>query len=86
MKIVILGATGDTGKPLLRQTLEKGHTVTAILRDPSKLTTAEPNLTTIKVSCMLLVQEEHCKKIEMLILRFRFSDPNEVDKAIYLKF
>ena len=55
MKIVILGATGNTGKPLLRQTLEKGHTVTAILRDPSKLTTENSNLTTIKVSCNLHV-------------------------------
>ena len=54
MKIVILGATGNTGKPLLRQTLEKGHTVTAILRDPSKLAIENSNLKTIKVSCMLL--------------------------------
>ena len=50
MKIVLLGATGDTGKPLLRQTLEKGHIVTAILRDPSKLAVEHANLTTIKVS------------------------------------
>ena len=50
MKIVILGATGDTGKPLLRQTLEKGHIVTAILREPSKLTVEHANLTTIKAS------------------------------------
>jgi len=48
MKIVLLGATGDTGKPLLRQTLEKGHIVTAILRDPSKLAVEHANLTTIK--------------------------------------
>ena len=66
MKIVILGATGDTGKPLLRQTLEKGHTVTAILRDPSKLAIENSNLDTIKVSCMCVaecVQEEPCQKI-----------------------
>ena len=60
MKIVILGATGDTGKPLLRQTLEKGHTVTAILRESSKLTTENSNLTTIKVSCMCV--RSVCKK------------------------
>lgn len=55
MKIVLLGATGDTGKPLLRQTLEKGHIVTAILRDPSKLAVEHANLTTIKVSQYWLV-------------------------------
>ena len=50
MKIVLLGATGDTGKPLLRQTLEKGHIVTAILREPSKIAVEHADLTTIKVS------------------------------------
>jgi putative NADH-flavin reductase len=46
--MVILGATGDTGKPLLRQTLDRGHTVTAIVRDPAKLTVVHPNLKTVR--------------------------------------
>ncbi|REE97147.1 NAD(P)-dependent oxidoreductase [Thermomonospora umbrina] len=37
MKITILGATGGTGTHLVRQALERGHSVTAVVRDPSRL-------------------------------------------------
>ncbi|XP_077870171.1 flavin reductase (NADPH)-like [Saccoglossus kowalevskii] len=38
MKVAVLGATGRTGVPLVRQALEKGHHVVAIVRDRSKVT------------------------------------------------
>ena len=38
MKILILGATGGTGKHLVQQALAQGHLVTALVRDPSKVT------------------------------------------------
>ncbi|MET0208753.1 MAG: NAD(P)H-binding protein [Burkholderiaceae bacterium] len=34
MKLAILGATGRTGRELVRQALERGHHVTALVRDP----------------------------------------------------
>lgn len=37
MKVVILGATGRTGRELVIQALELGHNVTAFVRDPLKL-------------------------------------------------
>lgn len=37
MKVVILGATGGTGRELVKQALELGHDVTAFVRDPSRL-------------------------------------------------
>lgn len=37
MKILIIGATGDTGRPLIKQALQTGHEVTALVRDPAKL-------------------------------------------------
>ena len=37
MKITVLGATGRTGRHVVRQALERGHTVTAVVRDASKL-------------------------------------------------
>jgi putative NADH-flavin reductase len=37
MKILIIGATGGTGKELVKQALEIGYVVTAFTRDPSKL-------------------------------------------------
>lgn len=37
MNIVIFGATGPTGQHLISQALEAGHTVTAFVRSPEKL-------------------------------------------------
>ena len=36
MKLAILGATGGTGRELVRQALARGHVVTALVRDPSR--------------------------------------------------
>src|SRR6266852_2216116 len=38
MKSLILGATGLTGRPLVRQALDAGHSVAALVRDPRKVT------------------------------------------------
>ena len=37
MKLLILGATGKTGRHLVTQALEKGHDVTILARDRSKV-------------------------------------------------
>src|SRR5438270_10795739 len=37
MKIVVLGATGGTGQEIVRQAIECGHSVTALVRSPEKL-------------------------------------------------
>ena len=37
MKLVIFGATGKTGIPLVKQTLEAGHEVKAFVRSPEKM-------------------------------------------------
>lgn len=37
MHLTVLGASGATGGELTRQALERGHTVTAIARDPSRI-------------------------------------------------
>lgn len=37
MKLIIFGATGGTGRHLIRQALTQGHEVTAFVRDSSKL-------------------------------------------------
>lgn len=37
MNVTVLGATGRTGRHVVRQALERGHTVTAVVRDPAKL-------------------------------------------------
>lgn len=48
MKILVLGATGRTGRLFIRKTLEEGHAVTAYVRNPDKARTllgSHPNLT-----------------------------------------
>ena len=40
MKLAVFGASGRTGVPLVKQALEQGHTVKALVRSPEKLIAA----------------------------------------------
>lgn len=44
MNLVVLGATGGTGRHVVEQALAAGHTVTALVRSPEKLATSQPNV------------------------------------------
>ena len=48
MRVIIFGATGGIGKWALKHALEKGHEVTAYVRNPSKITIEHEHLTVIK--------------------------------------
>ncbi|BDZ49189.1 NADH-flavin reductase [Frondihabitans sucicola] len=41
MRVLVLGATGGTGRHVLEQAISAGHEVTALVRDPTKLGTIE---------------------------------------------
>ncbi|CAH0994092.1 hypothetical protein EMA8858_00199 [Emticicia aquatica] len=45
MKVAIIGASGFVGSELLKEALTRGHEVTAIVRNPEKITIQNPNLT-----------------------------------------
>lgn len=45
MKIAIFGATGHTGQYILRNALSEGHSVSVLVRSPSKLPPGKYNLT-----------------------------------------
>jgi uncharacterized protein len=47
MNVILYGATGMVGTRTLKELLSRGHHVTAILRDPSKIT-PQPGLTLVK--------------------------------------
>ena len=47
MKLLLLGATGPTGRHLLDQALAAGHDVTALVRNASRLTITHPRLATV---------------------------------------
>lgn len=48
MKLTIFGASGRTGRPLVEQALAAGHTVTALVRDPSRLPIKGAGLSVVK--------------------------------------
>ncbi len=48
MKLLILGATGATGLEVVTQAIERGHTVTAFVRNPEPLKTFGDRITVIR--------------------------------------
>ena len=46
--LLVLGATVATGQLVVSQALAAGHSVTALVRSPEKITTTHPKLTVIK--------------------------------------
>lgn len=70
MKILIIGATGGTGQELVKQALERGHTVTALVRKPEKLQKGQtgasaahnPNLKILQGN--VLDYESVCRAVE----------------------
>jgi uncharacterized protein YbjT (DUF2867 family) len=47
VKLALFGATGLTGGLVLSQALEQGHEVTALVRDPSRVSLRHPRLTVL---------------------------------------
>lgn len=48
MKIIVFGATGGVGSSVVEQALEQGYEVTAFVRTPDKLKTADDKLTVVQ--------------------------------------
>jgi putative NADH-flavin reductase len=49
-RVLVLGATGGTGRQVVTQALERGHTVTALVRDASRITIASDRLRVLEGS------------------------------------
>jgi len=47
-RILIVGATGGTGRQLVAQALQRGYAVTALVRNPSRLQVDHPQLTVVQ--------------------------------------
>lgn len=48
MKILVLGATGGTGRQLVAKALEKGHEVTAFARNPEGIALKHERLRAVR--------------------------------------
>ncbi len=47
MRIAVFGASGGTGREVVKQALAAGHQVTALARNPASLDSADPGLTVV---------------------------------------
>ncbi|MFG1840309.1 NAD(P)-dependent oxidoreductase [Micromonospora sp. NPDC049175] len=52
MKVTVFGATGGIGSHVVRQALDRGMTVTAVVRDPARLDVRHPALEVTTVSTL----------------------------------
>jgi putative NADH-flavin reductase len=52
IRVLIVGASGGTGRELVKQALERGHRVTALARQPEKIKVAHERLTVVKGDVM----------------------------------
>jgi putative NADH-flavin reductase len=48
LRVLIIGATGGTGRQLVSQALERGHEVTAVVRNPTALAMTHPRLRVLR--------------------------------------
>ncbi len=79
MKIALFGATGNTGLQLAEQALARGHHVTALVRDPAKLSKFANNVNFKAVKCNIMdasslathLQGHECKSRDSSRLKFR---------------
>lgn len=52
MRILVIGATGGTGREIVKQALERGHDVVALARNPSKIKTQNDRLRVVQGDVM----------------------------------
>jgi len=52
MKITLIGATGFVGSAILKEALNRGHELTAVVRNPEKLILKNDNLTVVQGDVM----------------------------------
>lgn len=58
MKLLIIGATGGTGRELVKQALELGHKITILVRNSEKVLTSHPSLQVINGNVLNLKEVE----------------------------
>ena len=68
MKILIIGATGGTGRELVKQALEGGHHVTAFARNPAKIRVQHEHLTVLQGDVLDLSSVEKAVKGQDAVL------------------
>ncbi len=82
LRVVVIGATGGTGRQLVQQALDQGHQVTAFVRDPSKLQIEHENLRVVKGDVLDYASVESAMLGQSAVLcalgHKRFFYPNKI--------
>ena len=82
MRILIIGATGGTGRELVQQALQQGYQVTAFVRDPARLGMEHANLRTVQGDVLDYVSVESAMQGQNAVLSAlghkRFFYPNRI--------
>jgi len=80
MKIAIIGATGNVGRRLVNEALNRHHAITAIARDPSRLPSRTGMSATVgdvsKPDALLPLLKGH--DVIISALRFQGTDPQQL--------
>jgi len=81
-RVLIVGATGGTGRQLVAQALERGFAVTALVRNPAKLQVAHPQLTVVRGDVLDAGSVETAVRGQQAVLSAlghkRFYPPNRI--------
>jgi nucleoside-diphosphate-sugar epimerase len=82
MRVLVIGATGGTGRELVQQALAQGHQVTAFVRNPSKLQIEHTNLRVAKGDVLDYATVESAMRGQDAVLSAlghkRFLYPNKI--------
>ncbi|MEY2562874.1 MAG: hypothetical protein QOH88_1067, partial [Verrucomicrobiota bacterium] len=82
MRVLVIGATGGTGRELVQQALAQGHQVTAFVRNPAKLEIKHANLRVAKGDVLDYATVEAAMRGQDAVLSAlghkRFFYPNKI--------
>jgi nucleoside-diphosphate-sugar epimerase len=82
VRVLIIGATGGTGRQLVQRALDQGHQVTAFVRDPSKLQLVHADLRIVKGDVLDYASVESAMRGQSAVLSAlghkRFFYPNKI--------
>ena len=82
LRVLVIGATGGTGRQLVQQALAQGHQVTAFVRDPARLRIEHANLRIVKGDVLDYASVESAMGRQSAVLcalgHKRFFDPNKI--------
>lgn len=78
-KVVLIGASGFVGAAILKEALNRGFHVTAVVRNPDKIKIVDENLRVVKADVSSLDEVYRvCKDVDAVISAFNpgWSNPN----------